>query len=83
LLLRRIAYALLVAGSLATVVLLVAFNVVNLREIHDGAPSFHAHTPRMKRWTHPLPVLLAVDSVAVLIVAWSVHLLCRRKHTTL
>jgi hypothetical protein len=70
---------LLIAATLAIVVLLVAFNVVNLREAHGDGPPHYARVANMREWINPLPVVIAVDLATALIVAWSVHLIVRRR----
>jgi hypothetical protein len=78
---RQILYALLIATTLAIVVLLIAFNVVNLREMHSDGPPHYARVANMQQWINPLPVVIAVDMATALIIACSVHLIVRRRRT--
>jgi hypothetical protein len=67
---RRTFHLLLGAAWLALTALVVVFNVVNLSDPQGETPS-HENSPR--------EILIAVDAVAILIGAWSLHLLIGRK----
>ncbi len=69
----RTLHALLIVASLVIVALLVAFNVVSIRATFENGPPYLARVTSRdaSAWSDPLPALIAVDSVAVLIVAWS------------
>jgi hypothetical protein len=55
-------------GSLALVVAVAAFNVVNLNEAYGSGEPYYSRTSNMDKWTDPLPVLGVVDGVAVIVV---------------
>jgi preprotein translocase subunit SecG len=79
LLLRRISYALLSAAALAVVALIVRFNVLNLRAFFGGGAASQARSA--DAWIDRLSILIALDSVALLIVVCSLHLLFGRRRS--
>ena len=66
------------AALLAIVLLVGAFNVLNLNEAYGDGPPYYARTTNMDKWTDPLPVLALVDVVTLLLAAAIWHL-ARRK----
>ncbi|WP_118180654.1 hypothetical protein [Paraburkholderia phosphatilytica] len=61
-----------VLTGLALVVMLllvVAFNWVDLSEAYGDGPPYYSRTVNMDKWENPLPVLLAVDLAAAVIIA--------------
>jgi hypothetical protein len=62
----RIAFG---VALLVLVVLIVAFNVVNLSEAFGSGPPYYGRTTNMDKWSNPLPVLAGVDLLGVFAVA--------------
>jgi hypothetical protein len=57
--------------GLALVVMLllvVAVNWVDLSEAYGDGPPYYSRTVNMDKWENPLPVLLAVDIAAFVII---------------
>ena len=67
------------AGLLVLVVLIVAFNAINLAEAFGNGPPYYGRTTNMDKWSDPRPVLAVVDTLGVLAIAAYVYFL-RRKH---
>jgi hypothetical protein len=60
---------------IAMVLLVGAFNWVDLNEAYGDGPPYYSRTVNMDKWENPLPVLLAVDIVAaVIIVGFAVYM---------
>lgn len=68
---RKPSIARFLAGvvSLALVVAVAAFNVINLNEAYGSGEPYYSRTTNMDKWSDPLPVLAVVDGVAVIVVA--------------
>jgi len=68
---RKTRFAGVLAGVvlLAVVVVIVAFNVVNLSEAYGSGEPYYSRTTNMDKWADPLPVLGVVDGVAVVVIA--------------
>lgn len=64
--------ALLVAICLAAL-LVAAFNAVNLIEAYGSGPPYYSRTVNMDKWQNPLPVLAAIDVVALLVLGFGVR----------
>lgn len=62
---------------LVLVVLILAFNVINLIEAFGNGPPYYGRTTNMDKWSNPLPVLVVVDAIGALAVAASIRLLRR------
>ncbi|CAN7244090.1 hypothetical protein LJR230_000879 [Trinickia sp. LjRoot230] len=71
----RIAFG---VALLLLVVLIVAFNAVNLTEAFGDGPPYYGRTTNMDKWSNPLPVLAGVDAVGVLVIAAYVYFLRRK-----
>jgi hypothetical protein len=69
--------ALLYWGLLVAVLLVGAFNVLNLNEAYGDGPPYYARTMNMDKWTDPLPALAAIDAVTVLLIV-AVVIVARR-----
>ncbi|SAK55198.1 hypothetical protein [Caballeronia ptereochthonis] len=57
------------AALFLIVVLVGAFNVLNLKEAYGDGPPYYSRTTNMDKWIDPLPVLAAVDAITVFAVA--------------
>ncbi len=66
------------AALLALVVLIVAFNAVNLTEAFGNGPPYYGRTTNMDKWSNPLPVLAGVDTIGILVIAAYVYFLRRK-----
>ena len=71
----RIAFG---AALLLLVVLIVAFNAVNLTEAFGNGPPYYGRTTNMDKWSNPLPLLAGVDAIGVMAVAAYVYFLTRK-----
>lgn len=69
------------AALLAAVLLVAAFNVLNLNEAFGDGPPYYAHTVNMDKWSDPLPVLGTVDVIAALLVAATVYVTRRNRRS--
>lgn len=67
------------AALLAAVLLVTAFNVLNLNEAYGDGPPYYARTVDMDKWSDPLPVLGTVDVIAALLVAVTVYVTRRNR----
>lgn len=65
--------------SLELMVLIVAFNAINLTEAFGNGPPYYGRTTNMDKWSNPLPVLVGVDTLGVLAIAAYVYLLRRKR----
>jgi hypothetical protein len=50
---------------LVTLVMVIAFNAINLIEAYGSGAPYYSRTTNMDKWTNPLPVLGAVDAVTI------------------
>ena len=57
---------------------LMWFNVDTLREHFGSGPPYFSRTTNMDKWHNPLPGLLALDGIAILVVAAAVAMFRRR-----
>ncbi|RDU97988.1 hypothetical protein [Trinickia dinghuensis] len=63
---------------LALIALIVAFNVINLNEAFGGGPPYYGRTTNMDKWSNPLPVLAAIDALALLLIAAYAYFMRRK-----
>lgn len=66
------------AALLAFVVLIVAFNAINLTEAFGNGPPYYGRTTNMDKWSNPLPILAGIDIVGGLAIAAYVYFLRRK-----
>ncbi|WP_028222284.1 hypothetical protein [Paraburkholderia oxyphila] len=66
---NRSTRVLLLAIMIALMLLIAAFNWINLSEAYGSGPPYYSRTTNMDKWTNPLPVLAVVDVFAVLAIA--------------
>jgi len=76
---NRLRTFVLIAGLLAVVTVLIAFNAINLNESFGNGPPYYARTTNMDKWVNPLPVLATVDAAGILVVAVGIFFLRRRR----
>ncbi len=67
------------AGLLVLVLLIVAFNAINLTEAFGNGPPYYGRTTNMDKWSNPLPVLAGVDALGVLAIAAYMYFLRRKR----
>src|SRR5690349_23232101 len=74
---------------IATIVIVIAvlavatFNWINVSEAYGGGPPYYSRTTNMDKWTNPLPVLAAVDTLTLIAALALIYLIRRgnRKET--
>lgn len=55
---------------LALLILVLMFNIINLKEAYGkGPPPYYSRTTNMDKWTNPIPVLLVIDTVTALAIS--------------
>ncbi|MEX3955185.1 hypothetical protein [Trinickia sp. EG282A] len=76
---NRPAQLLLGIALLALAASIVAFNVININEAFGHGPPYYGRTTNMDKWFNPLPVLAAVDSLGVLVIAACMYFMRRKR----
>ncbi|KVA00247.1 hypothetical protein WI40_09060 [Burkholderia ubonensis] len=56
------------AARLVMLVLVFAFNAINLKEAYGDGPPYYARTTNMDKWTDPLPMLGIVDGAMLVAI---------------
>ncbi|AYZ63201.1 hypothetical protein EGY31_08135 [Burkholderia multivorans] len=56
------------AALLVMLVLVFAFNAINLEEAYGDGPPYYARTTNMDKWTDPLPMLGIVDGAMLVAI---------------
>ena len=64
---------------LVLVLLVGAFNLLNLNEAYGNGPPYYSRTTNMDKWVDPLPTLAAVDAFTVLIVVAALYFTQRKR----
>ena len=65
-------------SALALLGFVAWLNYDALREAYGSGPPYYSRTTNMDKWHNPLPGLLALDGIALLVVAAAVAMFRRR-----
>ncbi|MBY4833314.1 hypothetical protein [Burkholderia dolosa] len=57
------------AALLVLLVLVFAFNAINLQDAYGDGPPYYARTTNMDKWTNPLPTLEIIDGATLVAIA--------------
>ncbi|PMS33229.1 hypothetical protein [Trinickia symbiotica] len=58
---------------------IIAFNVININEAFGDGPPYYGRTTNMDKWFNSLPVLAAVDSLGLLVIAACIYFMRRNR----